>query len=181
MFKTKEIILIGLFAALTAIGAFLSLPNPLAPAVPFTLQPLMVMLAGIMLGAKGGMLSQLVYMLLGLAGLPVFAGFMGGVGSIFRPSFGYIIGFIFAAGAIGHLSKDSLSFGRVLLAALAGLFVIYLFGVPYLYVILNFVVGKTVSLATALKIGLLIYLPWDIIKALLAVAIGLVIRKRVTG
>jgi len=79
----REITQIGMFSALTAIGAFISVP--IGP-VPITLQSFFVILSGILLGSKNAMLSQVVYLILGLIGLPIFAGFTGGLQTIFKPS-----------------------------------------------------------------------------------------------
>ena len=85
--KTKGVIYCGLFTALIAVGAFIKIPIPV---VPFTLQYLFTMLAGLLLGSRLGTVSVLSYMLLGLAGLPIFSE-GGGLWYVFKPSFGYII------------------------------------------------------------------------------------------
>ena len=84
MTKTKSLIYCGLFTALIAVGAFIKIP---VPVVPFTLQYLFTMMAGLLLGPKLGALSVTFYMLLGLAGLPIFSE-GGGIWYIFKPSFG---------------------------------------------------------------------------------------------
>lgn len=89
MSKTKTLIYCSLFTALIAAGAFIKIP---VPVVPFTLQYLFTMLAGLLLGSKRGTISVVAYMLLGLAGLPIFSE-GGGLWYVFKPSFGYIIGF----------------------------------------------------------------------------------------
>jgi biotin transport system substrate-specific component len=91
---TQQIIAASLFASLTALGAFIAIP---AGPVMITLQTFIVILAGILLGSKIGALSQIIYILLGLIGLPIFSGFTGGIQSMMKPSFGFLIGFIFAA------------------------------------------------------------------------------------
>lgn len=165
--STKEMILVSLFTALTAIGAFLSIP---IGDVPITLQSLFVILSGLLLGPKLGSLSQLVYVLLGLSGVRIFAGFSGGPQTILKPSFGFLIGFIFAAYIVGKIAYNgkSISLRQVFLATLAGTLVIYLFGVPYMYFILNTVVGKPLPFSVALKTGCIIFLPGDILKAILS-------------
>ncbi|MDD5421369.1 MAG: biotin transporter BioY, partial [Synergistaceae bacterium] len=87
--KTRRIIYISIFAILTAIGARIAVPLPL---VPFTLQTMFCMLAGLLLGPRYGAASQAFYMFMGLIGVPVFTG-GGGLSSIFMPSFGYVVGF----------------------------------------------------------------------------------------
>ena len=176
---TKEMILVSLFTALTAIGAFLSIP---LGNVPITLQSMFTILAGLLLGSKLGSLSQLVYVLLGLAGVRIFAGFSGGLQSVLKPSFGFLIGFIFAAYVVGKIAHGgkSIDFKRILLATLAGTFVIYLFGLPYMYIILNSIMGKAVSMSTAIKTGCLIFLPGDILKAILSSLVASKVIKRVS-
>ena len=88
MSKTKTLIYCSLFTALIAAGAFIKIP---VPVVPFTLQYLFTMLAGLLLGSKRGTISVVAYMLLGLAGLPIFSE-GGGLWYVFKPSFGYKIG-----------------------------------------------------------------------------------------
>ncbi|MCK4418091.1 MAG: biotin transporter BioY [Candidatus Latescibacteria bacterium] len=170
---------VGLMAGLTAVGAFIRIPLPYVP-VPFTLQVLFVFLAGALLGARLGALSQLVYLGLGLAGLPVFAGGAAGPGSILMPTFGYIIGFVFAAYVIGTLTQKTPvpQFRSTFLKILAGLPLIYLFGVVYLYLNLNLITGKSCSLQDALLMGCLIFLPFDVVKAAIAAFIAVKVRNR---
>ena len=176
---TKEMILVSLFTALTAIGAFLSIP---LGDVPITLQSMFTILAGLLLGPKLGSLSQLIYVLLGLSGVRIFAGFSGGPQSVLKPSFGFLIGFIFAAYVVGKIAHEgkSTDFKKILLATLAGTFVIYLFGLPYMYIILNSIMGKAVSMSTAIKTGCLIFLPGDMLKAILSSLVASKVIKRVS-
>ena len=118
--KTKNMILCAMFVALIAMGAFIKIP---VPVVPFTLQYLFTMLAGLLLGGKKGCLAVGIYILLGLIGLPIFAQ-GGGIGYIFQPSFGYIIGFAVGAFVTGVIAnqKNRPSFLRLLAADFAGLF-----------------------------------------------------------
>ena len=97
----KEMTLCALFTVLTAVGAFLKIP---VPVVPFTLQFLFTMMAGLLLGGKLGACSVGLYALLGLMGLPVFAE-GGGFWYILKPSFGYIIGFIIGSYATGRITE----------------------------------------------------------------------------
>lgn len=160
-------ILISLFTALTTIGAFISIP---LGDIPITLQSLFALLAGLLLGPKLGSLSQIIYILLGLSGMRIFAGFSGGPQAIFRPSFGFLIGFVFAAfiaGKIVHKAKF-IDFKKILFATLIGTFIIYLFGIPYMYMILNIVMDKAISFSAVLKTGCLIFLPGDILKAIIS-------------
>ena len=98
--KTKSMVYCGLFTALIAVGAFIKVP---VPVVPFTLQYLFTMLAGLLLGAKRGAIAVLAYMLLGLAGLPIFTE-GGGLWYVLKPSFGYIIGFVLGTYVTGRIA-----------------------------------------------------------------------------
>ena len=124
--KVKDLILTALFAALTAIGAFLGFKFVLAS---ITLQFLFTAMAGVLLGRKYGALSQAVYVLLGLVGVPIFAQ-GGGFSYVLQPTFGFLLGLIPAAWVIGVLAKRPLKFWRTALAMLAGLAVLYAIGVP---------------------------------------------------
>lgn len=165
--STRDMILVALFAALTAIGAYLVIPTQ---PVPFTLQILFSMYAGVFLGARLGFFSQVVYVLMGLVGLPVFAGGVGGFFHILKPTFGYLIGFILCAAIIGKLTenisepKGFLGFSKLFGAGVISLFVVYAVGVPYLYAIVNFYLGSTMSFGAAMKAGFYPYIIQDLIK-----------------
>lgn len=163
--STKDMTLVAMFTGLTAIGAFISIP---IGEVPISMQSLFVILSGLILGAKLGALSQIIYIILGLIGLPIFANFTGGLQSIMKPSFGFIIGFVFAAYIVGKISESSRGTKTILIASFVGTIVIYLFGLPYMYYMLNIVMLKGLSFLTVIKIGCIIFLPGDILKALLS-------------
>lgn len=168
--KTKDMILVSLFTALTAIGAFIKIP--VGPA-PITLQFLFTALAAILLGSKLGAISQLLYVILGLIGIPIFTS-GGGIFYIFNPTFGYLIGFIIGAYIIGKILEKSTnpSFLRLFLSCLCGLIIIYALGVPYLYFVLKNISGKGIQFSFALKSGFLIFIPGDVLKSLLTAFIG---------
>jgi biotin transport system substrate-specific component len=154
-----------LFADLTAMGARLALP--LAP-VPLTLQTAMVLMSGALLGSRDGALGQLVYLGMGLAGLPVFTT-GGGAAYLFKPTFGYLLGFIPGAWLTGKLLewRPAERYRDVFVALAAGLVPVYLVGVSWLVVSLKYVVGSGPPIGQLLKMGLLIPLPGDILKILL--------------
>ncbi len=160
---TKEMTLVAMFTGLTAMGAFISIP---LGEVPITLQTLFVILSGLILGPKLGALSQIVYLVLGLVGVPIFAGFSGGPQSIMKPSFGFIIGFIFAAYIAGQIAYSSkrVSAIRIWTASLTASIVIYLFGLPYMYYILNMVMAKGLSFNAIMQMGMILFLPGDFLK-----------------
>jgi biotin transport system substrate-specific component len=160
--------------ALTAVGAFVKIPLPY---VPLTLQVAFVGLSGIFLGKKWGAFSQAVYVAVGLIGVPVFAQ-GGGPGYVLQPTFGYLVGFVGGAYLTGILLEGKpWQYRNLLLALLAGFIPIYSLGVLYLYISINFLLGKALSLATALKIGLLVPLPGDILAACLAAWVAFRIGK----
>ncbi|HBH13742.1 MAG: BioY protein [Clostridiales bacterium 38_11] len=169
--KTKNMILTGLFAALTAIGAYIVIP--VGP-VPITFQLLFTVMSGIFLGSKYGALSQIIYILMGLVGLPVFAGGAGGFSYIFSPSFGYVLGFVAAAFIVGKLLENDKrpGFLKIFLSCLLGTAVIYVIGYPYLYLVLTKVSGVSVTFQGLLKPAVLIFLPGDLFKVTAAAYTG---------
>ena len=121
-----RIVFCAVFAALTAICSQIQIPLPM---VPINLALFSVHLCGAVLGPAGGSLSIIVYVLLGLCGLPVFAGFSGGAGVLFGSTGGYILGYILDALIVGAItSKGGTSFGKCCAAMAAGLAICYLFG-----------------------------------------------------
>ena len=173
--KTRTLILAALFAALTAVGAFLKIPFPLAA---ITLQFFFTAMAGTLLGRKYGALSQAVYVLLGLVGVPIFA-LGGGFSYIFQPTFGFLLGLIPAAWVIGSIAKRPLTFWRSVIAMLAGLAVLYAIGVPYMALIANGYLGKGLTFRQVLKNGMLIYLPGDLLKIAAGSALSRAVTRRV--
>ena len=132
---TRDIVMCALFTALITAGAFIRIP---VPVVPFTLQFLFTMLAGLLMGGRLGAISVGVYTFLGLVGLPIFAE-GGGIWYIFKPSFGYIIGFIVASYVTGRLVEKlkELKISRILAANFIGLLIVYAMGMIYYYIIYN--------------------------------------------
>lgn len=158
----RKITLSFLFALFTGVSGQLYINLPFTP-VPLTLQVFTVLLAGILLGENFGALSQVFYFILGVSGIPWFAG--SGVG-FFRPTTGYILGFIFSAYFVGkyfHLKKSKLySF----LIMFAGVSIIYFLGCLYLSLFLNFDIKRS------FLIGVLPFIPFDMIKIYFASLIG---------
>ena len=166
--------LIGLMTALTCVLGPLSIPLPFSP-VPISFTNLAVYLAVYVLGMKAGAVSYLVYLLLGMAGLPVFSGFTGGFGKLAGPTGGYLIGFIFMAVIAGFFidcfpgKKLFHAVGMVL-----GTGVCYLFGTSWLAHQLG------VSFAAGLASGVIPYLPGDAAKILFALVIGSRLRREIS-
>ena len=147
--NTRDITFIALFAALISVGAFIKLDIPLPLyTMHFTLQWLFVLMAGFFLGSKKGAISVLVYVLIGLAGVPVFAA-GGGIGYVLRPGFGFLLGFILAAYLIGLITEKmkTKTLIQLLVPATVGLIAYYSVGAVYFYLIKNLYVGEYVSFA----------------------------------
>jgi biotin transport system substrate-specific component len=161
-----------LVAALTALAAQISVPLPFTP-VPFTLQPMVVLLGGAALGARLGMASQVLYLALGIAGFPVFAAsavLPQGALRLLGPTGGYLMSYPFAAFVAGTLAErgfDRRYFTSVLAMA-AGLAVVFTGGVLWLA---WFARPVEAGLASALRTGLYPFLPADIIKICIAAAV----------
>ncbi|RKT37119.1 biotin transport system substrate-specific component [Microbacterium sp. AG1240] len=145
---------------------------PLWP-VPITGQTLGVIVVGAALGARRGALSLLSYLGLGLVGLPVFAGLSGGLASVVKPSFGFIIGFVLAAFVAGWFAERSWDRRPVLafVGFAAASVVPFLIGVPYMAFILNNVLGLGYGLGDVLAVGVLPFIVGGIVKAALAAGI----------
>lgn len=143
-----DLVYIAMFTALIAVCSQISIP--LGP-VPFTLQTLAIYIAAAMLGWKRGTISVLVYILIGLVGVPVFAGFSGGFSSVVTPSFGYIIGFILTALAVGLSTKF---FGNklvpLIVSMVIGLLLCYIVGTIWFMVVYN-VTNQYIDLGLALS------------------------------
>jgi len=181
--QIRDLVRISLFTAAAVTAAVLFRFG--SPTVPFSLLPLVAVLAGAVLGPRRGALSMLVYLLLGLIGLPVFATPpYGGLSYVVRPSFGFIPGFALGAYVTGQVlaytdrrtireqqreKATRRAPGRprriYLLAAVAGVVAIYLVGLPYLWLVLNVYLGKTVSWLGVLKIAFFPYVLPDLVKA----------------
>lgn len=163
MRKTTAMILSALMAALTAVGALIRIPMPVAS---FTLQVFFTALAGCLLGSRWGAVSQILYVLLGLLGLPVFtAG--GGLGALFHPTGGFLLGMIAMAWIVGKITeRNGFRFQPALLGCLAGLGILYTIGLPWLHIVMN--LHSQWSVSQTVVSGMLIFLPADLLKAVLA-------------
>lgn len=166
--KVRDMMLIALFAALTAVGGLIKINLPYAS---ITLQILFCLLSGAILGSKKGALSQMLYVIVGLSGIPVFAE-GGGIIYILKPSFGYILGLIPCAYIIGkQIENQKVNFIKILLSMIIGVLVVYLIGVPYLYFMINYYIKATMTLSGALMVGLIPFIIPDVLKALVAAAL----------
>lgn len=157
--KIYKLVLVAMFAAIITICSWISIPAT----VPFTLQTFGVFMAAGLLGWQFGTLSVVVYILIGLVGVPVFSNFTGGIGVIMGPTGGYIVGFIFTALAVGLITKF---FGTklyvLIIAMVLGLALCYLFGTLW------FMVVYKCDFLSALMLCVVPYLIFDGCKILLA-------------
>jgi biotin transport system substrate-specific component len=148
------------FALLTALGAFVRIPLPFSP-VPITLQTFFVLLSGALLGGTLGPSSQLLYLLLGLAGLPIFTGAGSGLLYLCGPTSGYLFGFVLASLFIGRSIKNiPQNFISVFMLLFSADLILLSFGTMWLRLVLGF------SWPKLFLMGFLPFIPGDIIKAL---------------
>jgi len=166
--QLRMMVYASLFAALTAVGAFLAIP--IGP-VPIVLQNMFVYLAGLMLGGRWGLASVGVYLLAGACGLPVFAGGLGGIGRFIGPTGGYLIGYLPTVFLIGKMSqKDSPRVVTDVLAMICGTLVLYACGVSWLKIVTGMPPAK------ALVLGMVPFLIGDALKITAAAAIAKALR-----
>ena len=162
--KIRSMVIIGLNSAILCILGPLSLP--IGP-VPISLTNLVIYFSLYLLGAKQGTLSYLIYVLLGLVGLPVFSGFSGGPGKLLGPTGGYIIGFFFLCILSGKWIEQSK--GKLypsIFAMLLGTLICYFFGTLWLSL------SAHMDLWTSCTAGVLPFIPGDFIKILIAAILG---------
>ena len=175
--KTYDMVYIGIFTVLIAVCSWISIPA----AVPFTLQTFGVFMAVEVLGGKRGTMAVLVYILMGAVGIPVFAGFQGGIGVIFNTTGGYIVGFL--CSALIMWAAESL-FGKKplvrLLSMAAGLIACYVLGTIWFMVVYGRTTGA-VGLMTVLSWCVIPFIIPDLVKIGLAYFISRKIRGVMAG
>ncbi|WP_297420976.1 biotin transporter BioY [Clostridium sp.] len=168
--NTRQLTLIGVMTAVICVLGPLSLPIGL---VPISLTNLAIYFAIYILGKKQGTISYMVYLLIGLIGLPVFSGFSGGFPKLAGPTGGYLIGFVFMAFISGlFIDKFTDKIYMCFLGMVLGTVVTYLFGTAWLSYVAHIPFNK------ALAVGVLPFIPGDLIKMVIAALIGPQIRKR---
>lgn len=176
--KTRDTVKTGLFTALIAIGAFIRIPIPVCP---FTLQFLFTNLAGILLGRRKGSIAVLIYVLLGLCGLPIFAE-GGGISYCLQPTFGYLLGFIggtFITGSLTHSTKTTqdtkptvISPVRLFLASFAGLLFVYALGMIYYWLISKLCLQNPIGIWPLFLYCFLLAIPGDLCLCVLSAIVG---------
>ena len=172
--SVRDICYAGLFAAVIAVMAQISIPMPLG--VPMTMQTFAITLAAVVLGAKLSALSSLIYLILGAVGIPVLANFSGGFDKFVGPTGGFLISFPLMAFIIGWGAEHRKDFkGAYVLALIVGTLVNYVVGVALFCVVTN---G---SVAAGITACVLPFIPTAIIKAVLASVIGFGVKNRIPG
>lgn len=164
--KTAEMTKMALMVAMNCVSAYIIIPLPFSLS-PIALQTLIVNLTGYVLNTKQAFMTMLVYLLVGLAGVPVFTGGSAGPGKLFGPTGGYIIGFLVTAVFLAYFKGEKYNFKRyALLGCVIGIPLIYVFGVVQLKLITGMGWDK------AIMTGALPFIPLDIVKCLAAAVIA---------
>lgn len=171
-FDLRMTVYCALFTALIIIGGYISVPIPIGP-VPIVLADFFVMVTGLFLGWKYGLVSTALYLVLGALGLPVFAGGGAGLASLFGPTGGFLFGYLLVVTSIGFIAgKLKASIATYLIALIIGNVFLYVAGVSWLKVAAN------MSWAAALTAGLTPFLIGIIIKIVVAAALAQVLLPR---
>lgn len=179
--KTIQMAEIALMSAVLCVLAPMAIPLPVSP-VPLSLATFALYLAAALLGQRKGTVSVTVYLLLGMAGLPVFSGFSGGIGKLLGPTGGYIIGYIPCALLVGFLveqgvgKKFSKQWQQMLwnsLAMVVGTLICYTLGTVWFLVIMK----GTYTFTQAILICVVPYLAFDVIKICGAAALAVPVKK----
>jgi biotin transport system substrate-specific component len=189
--KTRNLLLCALFAALTAVGALIRIPIP-GMTMPITLQVFFMIMAGLLLEPKYALISQLVYMAIGLLGLPVFSS-GGGLSYVLAPSFGYVPGFAVCALLLSALVRKRLiGFNRVpgskavkliqiCSFSLVSLVSMYILGIAYMYLIFRFYMNNPRSIGDIIVTYNGIFFFIDLIKLAVALPVCAAVLRRLPG
>ena len=170
--KTKDLTRVALLAAVLCVLAPISIPLPIS-SVALTLATFVLYLMAYMLKPKQAIASVGIYLLLGAAGLPVFSGYMAGISRFAAPSGGYLIGYLFLASISSWFVQKYSAISMQVMGMFLGTLVMYLLGTLWMAYVTN------ISLFSALPAGMLIFLPFDILKITLASYIGRKIQKHI--
>lgn len=179
--RTTDLTAAAMFVALMAVGANITsiAPFMVVGGVPITLQTFFAILAGVVLGSRLGAIAMMVYAFVGLVGVPVFAQFGGGFGTFLKPTFGFIVSYVFTAFVTGYIiEKMKNTVGVFVFASLAGMALNYVFGTNWMYAAYKVWAsapdGFTYKMAW---LWMVVPLPKDIILAILAGVMGLRIKR----
>lgn len=176
--STRELVLAAMFTAIMCVLTIMVRVFQPVVVIPFSLQPLVMLLAAYLLSPRAAFLSMLAYLLLGLIGLPVFCSPpYGGPAYVLVPSFGFLLGFAPAAWVQSRLIKNN-TLANFMLAGLAGILTYNLVGLPYMYVILNFYLKSSIDILKVIQIGFLPFITLDLIKMVVAGLLARELSKR---
>ena len=179
--EVRRTIIIALLAALIVVGSYIAIPIGV---VPITLQTMFVLLAGVLGGQVIGLTAVAIYLVLGAIGLPVFFGGVGGFAHFAGPTGGFLISWLVASFVVGLIVDTSFKKGKgskettkknlyaIIIACVVGTLIFFLIGVPYMKVVLS------ISWKEALAIGLIPFLPGDLLKLVCAVILGNIFALR---
>ncbi len=172
--STRDMVLIALFAAITAAFAvFPPVQIPVVPA-PIVVQNIGVMLAGAILGARRGGLALLLFVVLVALGMPLLTGWRGGFGVILGPTGGFVLSWIPAAFVVGAMVEklwSRLNFWNLLLCnVVGGIVVVYALGIPWLAAVAGLELGQALA-------GSAVFIPGDVVKAVIASLAALVVKR----
>lgn len=176
--KTKDYMYCALMASIICLSAVFTIPIPFTP-VPITLQVAAVCISGALLGSKRGLVSVIVYVLIGMVGLPVFSGFHSGPGVLMSPTGGFIIGFFPASYVVGLLSEkwiklsesQNILYFKLSISFVAGLILIYIFGTIQLMIVAG------LGFQSALFSAVVPFIPLDIFKICVGVVVSCFVMK----
>lgn len=169
--ETLNVAFAASLGVLTAAGAYVIIPLPFSP-VAVTGQTFFVLLAGLLLGARWGATAIVTYLIIGVAGFPVFSGGTGGIGILFGPTGGYLIGFVVAALIVGYIAQHAIGKapkyrrGLFIAGMIVGSAIIYVAGVPWL------AFSADLTLTEAVAVGLIPFVLGDVVKAVAAVLVA---------
>ena len=173
-FNARSICLMAMFLAFLVVGSWITIDTGL---LKFTLQILVIFLIGLFFNLKESMIIILTYVLLGLIGLPFFSNFGGGFAYAINPTFGFVYGFIpglvvmylFKHFLTDKVTSKKLKIVYQTLSCLSCLLIVYIFGFIHGYIILNFVNGKALGFGYLMSIFIVPYIPFDILKIVVAI------------
>ncbi len=166
--STREIALAAMFTAIMCVLTIMVRVFQPVMVIPFSLQPLVMLLAAYVLSPRAAFLSMLAYLLLGLIGIPVFSSPpYGGPAYVLVPSFGFLLGFPPAAWMQSRLIKKA-TMANFILAGLVGIIIYYAIGLPYMYLILNFYLKNSIDILKVIQIGFIPFITLDLAKMVVA-------------
>lgn len=172
--STYEMALIGVLTAVICILGPLAINIPISP-VPISLANLAIYFAIYILGCKLGTISVLIYLLIGLIGIPVFSNFSGGFAKIAGPTGGYLVGYIFLAILAGWMIDHFKAITVHFLALILGTVILYAFGTAWL------AHQAGLTFVQAMFAGVIPFIPGDLIKIIITLILGPIIKKRLKG